>query len=176
MGKAGRNAKVDTTKGAGPRGARDDREDGRKVTREGKAVGPKDEWRRHKRKHEASAYSKQFNNAVRDLRALSMPLIGKHLRKDYETAKIKALGGWVEKKRKMPLPELQSRRAAADRNVKRMLDRQEETGLKMRINKARDLDEALRLRAIKEKRYQGSIHAKKRAGDRQAAYRNKKKG
>merc|ERR1711953_1419927 len=58
------------------------------------------------RRHETEE-DREFKNTLREVLDYVTPQLGKHERKQYEEAKLRALGGTIEKREKVPYSKLQ---------------------------------------------------------------------
>lgn len=74
---------------------------------------------------------REFNSIVRDIRKLTFSSLGKFEQLKVEAAEIKATGRKSQKLRRMPLPELRLRRAAAERAINKQTMQEKELGVKL---------------------------------------------
>eukprot|EP01054_Gregarina_sp_Poly1_P007662 Gregarina_sp_Poly_1__7661@NODE_4308_length_653_cov_136_979522_g2856_i0_p1_GENE_NODE_4308_length_653_cov_136_979522_g2856_i0NODE_4308_length_653_cov_136_979522_g2856_i0_p1_ORF_typecomplete_len145_score32_27DUF4602/PF15375_6/0_00011_NODE_4308_length_653_cov_136_979522_g2856_i0190624 len=115
-------------------------------------------------------FKAEFNGIIRDVRERALPAMTKFQRKEYEESKLRALGAKVgnlqaagsillqiEKRRKMPFPELIARRKAQRRKVDAQLEREKELGVKIRISKHLDYYEAMKAKKRRDQRFKRPI-------------------
>lgn len=73
----------------------------------------------------------EFNSIVREIRKLTFPSLGKFERMKIQAAEMKASGRKPDTLRRMPLPELRLRRAAAERAIDKQIMQERELGVKL---------------------------------------------
>jgi hypothetical protein len=80
---------------------------------------------------------REFNKTLREVLDFVTPQLGKQERRQFEEQKIRALGGTLEKRQKMPYQKLQADRKQADVTRKRKVEEEKTLGVSMSVNKHR---------------------------------------
>eukprot|EP00927_Polykrikos_kofoidii_P015347 TRINITY_DN16809_c1_g1_i1.p1 TRINITY_DN16809_c1_g1~~TRINITY_DN16809_c1_g1_i1.p1 ORF type:complete len:419 (+),score=95.23 TRINITY_DN16809_c1_g1_i1:36-1259(+) len=115
-------------------------------------------WRKKKRDDEPDAEEdREFKQTLRQVLDYVTPQLGKQERKRYEEVKLRALGGTLDKREKMPLWKLNADRKAAEATRKRKLEEESHAGVTFSTSKHRKqaaIDTRLKMKkeAIKEKK------------------------
>lgn len=104
-----------------------------------------------------SEEDREFRQTLREVLDFVTPQLGKEEQRQYEDAKIRALGGTVEKRNKMPYRLLQIKQKERAEERRKQLEEEKYLGVSMSANQhrnGREVDKLLRQKkeAIKEKK------------------------
>lgn len=104
---------------------------------------PKKKQNQSKQQKQEDEEEKQFDHAVQDLLAYVLPKLGARENYQYQDAKIRALGGNLDKQQKCPYPRLKLQRAKQKREEEKTKEREKELGVTLNLQRKKTMQQIL---------------------------------